>query len=239
MLISDNFDELICRYVIKGNLTNITQLHIGVGRAETEFSIIDNPLIRIYLNEDEIPYIPGSSFKGVLRTEVEKYLRSLGESICFPYNDESSCNDPERDINDICLACRIFGNNRIGSHVIVSDAVLNMEKFPGIKIKPGIAINRITGTAQKGALYQVETLQPGGIFSFEIQIINIDLKEDNKLSKALKYALNLLVKGLLQIGGKRSTGLGKIKIMNAKVKEIRPENLESLEFPEYELKDLL
>jgi len=99
-----------------------------------------------------------------------------------------------------------------------------MEKFPGIKIKPGIAINRITGTAQKGALYQVETLQPGGIFSFEIQIINIDLKEDNKLSKALKYALNLLVKGLLQIGGKRSTGLGKIKIMNAKVKEIRPES---------------
>jgi len=240
----DNFAKLNCRYIISGTLTNISQLHVGAGTAETEFSIIDNPLIRLKIENDEIPYIPGSSLKGVIRTEVERFLKALEEKkgptfekICYPYDNRSKCNTG--NIERICLACRIFGNTQVGSHFIVSDSILKMSNFPGVKIKPGIAINRITGSTQRGALYEIETLQPGGIFDFEFQIININLKANNDIARAIKFVLGELLRGWIQVGGKRSTGLGQIKIIDAKVTEIRPEHLETLKFDEYDLKQLL
>ena len=240
----NDFDEFICRYIIKGTLTNTTQLHIGTGKAETEFTV-DDPLIRINNGKDEVPYIPGSSLKGILRTEIEKYLKSMGQNICFPYNNKSSCNSG--DIKDICLACQIFGCQQISSHFIVSDAILNTKKYldPGTKIKPGIAINRVTGSTQRGAFFQVETLQPGGVFNFEFQILNIDLREESIKKKAIKFALYQLKEGWIQVGGKRSTGLGQIKFnekddkLDVSVIEIRPEHLEDLKFPEKNLEDFL
>jgi len=242
----NDFDELICRYIMKGTLRNTTQLHIGTGRSATEFATVDDPLIRLSIGMDEVPYIPGSSLKGILRTEIEKYLKGLGENICFPYDHKSSCNSG--DIKDICLACQIFGCQQIGSHFVVSDAILLDTKDypnPGTKIKPGIAINRVTGSTQRGALFQVETLQPGGVFNFEFQILNIDLKEDSIKKKAIKFALYQLKEGWIQVGGKRSTGLGQIKFnekngkLDVTVTEIRPEYLEDLKFAEKNLEDFL
>lgn len=238
----NNFDKLICRYIIKGTLTNTTQLHIGTGGSETEFAV-DDPIITVRIRNDEIPYIPGSSLKGILRSEVEKYLKGQGEVICVPYNTESLCNKGE--IKDMCFACQIFGCQQIGSHFIASDAILKIDHHPGVKIKPGIAINRITGSTQRGAFFQTETLQPGGLFDFEFEIFNIDLKTNDKKAKAIKFILKELRDGWIQIGGKKSTGFGRIQFgktngkLDVKVIEIRPEHLETLEFPEYTLDELL
>ncbi|MEE9378975.1 MAG: CRISPR-associated RAMP protein Csx7 [Candidatus Lokiarchaeia archaeon] len=241
----DNFDELICRFIIRGTLTNITQLHVGAGGAETEFSI-DNPLIRLKIGDKQVPYIPGTSLKGIIRTEIERYLKSdkdyetfSFEKICYPYINDSDCNTGE--IQNICLACRIFGNSQVGSHIIISDAILDTENFafPGVKTKPGNAINRITGAAQSGQLYDIEALQPGGVFNFEIQIINIDLSIDNIITRALKFILKELQEGWIQVGGKRSTGFGQIKIKEAKIIEMRPKHLMDLKFDEYSLEHLM
>lgn len=237
----DNFAQFECRYIIKGTITNISQLHVGAGGAETEFSI-DNPLIRLKIRNTDVPYIPGSSLKGIFRNEIEKYLKAQEktketlhfQNVCYVYDNKNSCNTKE--IENICLACRIFGNSQIGSHIIVSDAILNMDYFPGVKNKTGIAINRITGATQRGALYDVETLQPGGIFNFELQIININLKENNVITRAIKFLLKELLEGWIYVGGKRSTGLGKIKVEDAKIMEIRPETLH--EFSKLQATDL-
>ncbi|MHA1766093.1 MAG: type III CRISPR-associated RAMP protein Csx7, partial [Promethearchaeota archaeon] len=236
----DNFDKLICRFIIKGWLTNLTQLHVGTGRDESQFNVIDNPLIRIKYEDEDLPYIPGSTLKGIFRNEIERYLRSINdkEEICYPY-DPNGCNS--KKISEICSACKIFGNTQLGSHFLISDAILDKGKgiFSGTIIKPGNAIDRITGTAKSGALYFLETIQPGACFRFEFQIHNIDLKISDKLSNAIKYILRELTAGNLQIGGRRSIGLGKIKILEAEVTEIRPENLENFEFNTYPLEELL
>ncbi len=236
-----DLDKLISRYIIKGIIKNTTQLHVGTGEAETEFTPIDNPLIRIKINHEDIPYIPGSSLKGILRTEVEKYYRAIGKDVCYPYNHNSHCN--RGNIDELCPACQIFGSQQISSHFIVSDAILQDTEeypFPGIKIKPGNAINRITGVAQHGALYQVETIQPGGCFKMTIQINNIDLRDDSsELTKGVKYLLRQLKEGWLQVGGKRSSGLGQIELIEAQVTEIKPEHLESLTFPTYPIGELI
>src|SRR5947209_19972885 len=64
--------ELRNRYVFKGKLQMQTGLHIGGGKAT--LSHTDSPVV---LTPDDLPYIPGSSLKGTLRSTIEKLVASL------------------------------------------------------------------------------------------------------------------------------------------------------------------
>lgn len=64
--------ELRNRYVFEGRLVMQTALHIGGGRVTLSSS--DSPVV---LTPDQKPFIPGSSFKGALRSTVEKIVPSL------------------------------------------------------------------------------------------------------------------------------------------------------------------
>lgn len=70
--------ELRNRYRFTGKLVMETALHIGGGKATLSSS--DSPVV---LTPDQKPYIPGSSFKGALRSTVEKMAANLpGFSTC-------------------------------------------------------------------------------------------------------------------------------------------------------------
>ena len=60
------------RYLFKGKLVLQTALHIGGGR--TTLSSSDSPVV---LTLKQIPFIPGSSFKGSLRSTIEKFVPTL------------------------------------------------------------------------------------------------------------------------------------------------------------------
>jgi CRISPR-associated RAMP protein (TIGR02581 family) len=64
------------RYLFKGSLVMQTALHIGGGRVTLSGS--NNPVV---LTPEEIPFIPGSSFKGSLRSTVEKLVPSLAPNL--------------------------------------------------------------------------------------------------------------------------------------------------------------
>ena len=55
------------KYFIEGELVVLTALHIGSGKEEAEH---DAP----FMKEDGNFYIPGSSFRGYLRTKLERFL---------------------------------------------------------------------------------------------------------------------------------------------------------------------
>lgn len=67
--------ELRNRYLFKGLLVMQTGLHIGGGRASLSPS--DSPVV---LTPTGHPFIPGSSFKGALRSTVEKLVPELPDS---------------------------------------------------------------------------------------------------------------------------------------------------------------
>lgn len=67
--------ELRNRYRFKGKLVMQTALHIGGGKVTLSHS--DSPVV---LTPDEIPFIPGSSFKGSLRSTVEKLVANLSDT---------------------------------------------------------------------------------------------------------------------------------------------------------------
>lgn len=84
------FEVLRRRILLKGTISLQTGLHIGTGR-DIGASAIDNPILKDFLGK---PFIPGSSLKGVLRSNLEAFLRA--------YNDRECSN----------LCCEVVGNKK-------------------------------------------------------------------------------------------------------------------------------
>lgn len=74
----NNRYQLRNRYIFEGQFVMETALHIGGGTAHLSSS--DNPVV---LTPDQQPFIPGSSFKGALRSTVEKIVPSLPAAMQF------------------------------------------------------------------------------------------------------------------------------------------------------------
>ncbi|MBI5187367.1 MAG: CRISPR-associated RAMP protein [Nitrospinae bacterium] len=84
------FGVLKNRYVIQGNIVFKTPLHIGSGESGTR----TDSLVVKYFNGE--PYIPGSSFKGVLRGTLERIAPVLGLDSCLLYSG-SECGKVIRE----------------------------------------------------------------------------------------------------------------------------------------------
>jgi len=199
---------------IKGYITCLTGLRVGgtkdtVGIGETDNPIIRHPITRL-------PYIPGSSFKGKLRSLVE--VKPIYGTKTPETGKPCDCGG--------CNICNLFGhsNVRAGQHpsrLIFRDAVLVedsekelKEALPGsyVEVKTEIAMNRNTGSAQQGALRQQERVPEGTQFDFEM-VLRL-YEEDNNLRK--KY-FELLSDGFQMLendylGGSGTRGYGKIEI---------------------------
>lgn len=100
---SQNRYELRNRYVFRGKLVMETALHIGGGRVTLSSS--DSPVV---LTPDQKPFIPGSSFKGALRSTVEKIVPNLpGLWTCALIElSEDGLREEHRQGNKICSTVR-------------------------------------------------------------------------------------------------------------------------------------
>lgn len=97
------FEKFINRYIIEGNLTAVTALHIGAAEDEFRPNGCKNPFFR---NAGGLPLIPGSSLKGAMRSFLEQYLSSepgrdallqdvhFRKEIC---NEQNPCANLEND----------------------------------------------------------------------------------------------------------------------------------------------
>ncbi len=98
--------ELRNRYIFRGRLVMQTALHIGGGKVTLSSS--DSPVV---LTPDQKPFIPGSSFKGALRSTVEKLVPGLPRfSTCALIDLDKNALQAEldrgKDIKDICSTVR-------------------------------------------------------------------------------------------------------------------------------------
>ena len=106
--------------VITGQIECQTGLHIGGSEETIEIGGIDNPVIKHPVTKE--PYIPGSSLKGKMRSQMEKL-----EGKVQPNGEP--CNCAESD----CLVCRVFGPHKRSSHnlgptrMLIRDAMMNEE----------------------------------------------------------------------------------------------------------------
>jgi CRISPR-associated RAMP protein (TIGR02581 family) len=220
------FDTFKNRLEITGTLTTVTALRISKGRS-TEPISSDLPVIKDALGR---PLIPGSSFKGALRSRLESFLRGIvgndRKLVANPaIEDEWSITSQEMKKikenfqDDGALTAEILKHTDLISHLFGSPWIASKFQVRDLTVKPedwfgqyqerdGVAIDRDTETAADGKLYDFQVVPAGTPFEFKAIVENAE-----------DWELGLLMIGLHQfeteqipLGGGRSRGLGVVKL---------------------------
>lgn len=180
-------------------------VRIGVGRAAGVEAGTDLPLFR---DHEGHPVIPGSSFKGVLRSAGERLLRGVDPKICDPLRDPCVGGTEELDPAAVerqsCRICRLFGNQQRAGRIQVGDLVA---REATTLVRDGVAIDRRELKAAEGLKYDYEVVAPGAIFTGRMRL---DDPEDGEVGLVLTL-LDLVDAGLVTVGGGASRGLGRLR----------------------------
>lgn len=209
--------ELKKHIVITGILKCETGLHIGGSAEQMEIGGVDLPIIKHPVSKE--PYVPGSSLKGKMRSELEKkYNKTISGEPC-------GCGRED------CPICKIFGPHKNPKHtlgptrILVRDCPLsnksrieynNLMKEKGIDYiekKTENIIDRIKGTASNPRTQ--ERVPAGAEFDLEITLQVFDTDNEAKCKEIVKESLFLVQKSYL--GGSGSRGYGKVRFFNMKI----------------------
>ena len=224
------FDVFKNRLELTGTLTTITALRISQGRS-TEPIGSDLPVVKDALGQ---PLIPGSSFKGALRSRLESFLRGIDPALARDPSELVSreMNEQVTDIKtrikeskqtdaqkDIALAealdgitdeaSKVFGTPWQASKFQVRDLTVKPDSWFGqYQERDGVSIDRDTETAVDGRLYDFQVVPANTEFEFKAVFENAE-----------NWELGLLTIGLQQLkmqqiplGGGNSRGLGVVQL---------------------------
>lgn len=247
-----DFTTFHSRLRVKGVLHTDTAIRIGAGGGggPTER---DLPVLKDLRGR---PYIPGSSFKGAYRAQLERLLRGMDEKLACPATSRprqagalAGCltqgdidelkirfsEDPaelsRQILQSSCWTCSLFGAPWLASKVLIRDLTVDRSTwFDRYLIRDGVAIDRDTETAADGMKYDFEAVPPGTEFSFELVIENASTAE---LGLAL-LGLREFEEGLVLLGGAASRGLGRIHL---ELDWVRSEWLTAEKLSDYFLKN--
>lgn len=209
-----DFDILTRLTIVKGILVNLTPIRVGVGRESPLGAAADIAVLKIRHNGREAPYIPGSSLKGVFRSFVEMLARSRNHNIHDPWEFEIMKQEAKNC--SPCIVCSIFGSTELASHIRIYDALPASNTEPIIRLKTGVVIDREFRGARPGLLYTEEIIEPGYEWQFRMDIINIPFPDENDdRSKFLMELFKTLKTLGLQVGARRSIGMGLMKLKDA------------------------
>src|SRR5246127_5299300 len=101
--------KLIGKLILEGDITCHTGLHIGAGKGSLEIGGADNPVVKDAFG---LPYIPGSSLRGKIRSLLDQSsgLAVPSELVYLSKRkgQEVRIHQSERPDDEICL---LFGRN--------------------------------------------------------------------------------------------------------------------------------
>src|SRR6202140_2119552 len=218
--------KLIGKLILEGDITCRTGLHIGAGKGSLEIGGADNPVVKDAFG---LPYIPGSSLRGKLRSLLENSLGVTGSAelvyLSKRRGQEVRIHQSDRPDDEICV---LFGRNpgRVGkvggetldsgvaspARLTVYDAPLVAESItPQMRenlddelteVKSENAIDRITSQANPRTL---ERVPMGARFKTRL-VMDVLCEEDAPLFLRVLEGLRLLEDDALGGGGSRGSG---------------------------------
>ncbi len=173
----------------------------------------------------ETVYLPGSSLKGVVRSQAERILMTLDpKRVVDPFDkrlgkrSEAERKDPALVYRGSCAAARTFGSLKVGGRARFADAypwpldsnkkeaIERAQELQVLAARTGVAIDRRTGATRRGALYNLEVVESGR-FETEIGLVNFQLWQLALLMQALVD----IDEGFARIGSGKSRGLGRAR----------------------------
>jgi CRISPR-associated protein Csm3 len=199
---------------VRGTVHCLTGLHVGGGKDDIQIGGMDNPVLRHPLTR--LPYVPGSSLKGKLRSLLEYCYGRVPDN-----GRPCGCARPD------CPVCTLFGphfrpDHPLGpSRLIFRDAPLTEEsqsRLQGLlevgldyaEVKTSTMIDRRTQIAARGTLRSEERVPEGTEFVLRISVRLFTDDNEQQLLRWLGEALALLQKDAL--GGSGTRGSGQVEI---------------------------
>lgn len=203
------FDVLESRILMDYEVIVKSDLHVG-GHRESAPGEMEMGVLK---GADGNPVIPGSSLKGVLRSEMEKLLKGLGKHTCTP---DKLC-DPQKGEKE-CTVCLLFGGKEYAGSIRVRDAITDSRKT---LVRDCVRIHRVSRKAAEGAFYPLEVVPRGTTFRGRITIENPKLEEYNyaKLG-ALLGTIRFFNATSKSLGGGVSRGFGEVLVVPKEIREV-------------------
>ena len=213
--------KLLGKIFLEGLIETQTGLHIGGATRGIDIGGVDSIVIRDTLTN--LPYIPGSSLKGKMRSLLEKFLHLEQNK---PIKDISIHQCESKEEYDKCDLCKIFGiasDEGFGTptRITVRDALLTEDSetrlrdtetdLPFTEVKWEAVIDRVTSKAMPR---QIERVPAGVTFEFQLGF-NVFEEKDKEMFKRVLQAMELLEHDYL--GGQGTRGYGQIQFQNLNV----------------------
>lgn len=205
-------------------------LLIKSGEISADPSLPDMQFVRTYrAGTGEVLYIPGASLKGVVRSFIEKALRTLDDRqswrwACNPF--ETGCGQilgreakepPSWEVyRRSCGVCRLFGHTRLRGRVAFAD--FHPKGEVKTEIRYGVAISRLSHAVAQGP-FEME-VAVGGAFKGRVMLENYELWQLGLVAMALE----VMNQGFLKVGFGKNRGFGEVevKVGQAQVEEVAP-----------------
>ncbi len=227
--------RLIGKLILEGELQCETGLHIGAGKGSLEIGGADNPVVKDAFG---MPYVPGSSLRGKLRSLLEQASGAAVPSelvyLSKRKGQEVRIHQSDRPDDEICL---LFGRNPGRMEKFGGDALDNGNATPArlsvfdsplvqdsitaqmrenlddelTEVKSENAIDRITSQANPRTLERV----PAGARFRVRMVLDVMAEEDAVLAPRVLEALRMLEDDSLGGGGSR--GSGRVRFSNLKL----------------------
>jgi CRISPR-associated RAMP protein (TIGR02581 family) len=218
------FDIFQNRLEIIGTLTTVTAIRVGAGRSIDPIGT-DLPVMKDALGQ---PLIPGSSFKGALRSRVEAFLRGINPTFALDPSELVSreqsdvvkqLKERHREGSDQALTTELIGVTDLVSQVFGAPWLAGKVQIRDLTVVPGtwfgqyqerdsVRIDRDTETASGGAKYDFQVVPAGTPFQFQAVMENAE----NWQLGLLAIGLNQFEQGQVPLGGARSRGLGVVEL---------------------------
>jgi CRISPR-associated protein Csm3 len=222
--------QLTAITTLTATLKLVSGLRIGAGDSEMRIGGVDNTVIKH--PHTGLPYIPGSSLKGKMRSLLEWRSGAVKEGPLgwSDYDkDKATVNDPiHSEVKRILQLFGISGDAQLGeqmkdigpSRLSFWDCQLQQAWTKEVRdnnqmlteVKSENRINRISGVAEHPR--QTERVPAGACFDFRLSVKRLAGDGDELLATVLQ-GLKLLE--LDSIGGSGSRGYGKVKFIGLKI----------------------
>jgi CRISPR-associated protein Csm3 len=214
--------NLYGRVFIEFKIEAETGLHIGGAESSLSIGGVDNVVIRDPLSNQ--PYIPGSSIKGKMRSQMEKF-HSLPQNRRIHQVTIHTCQDAEAYSG--CSVCHIYGvpgevDFSTSTRLVVRDVQLtegSVEELreartdlPLSEVKWEAAIDRVTSAATPR---QMERVPAGAVFGPAEMVYSIYDAADIARFGDVVEGMQLLEDDYL--GGSGSRGSGKVAFRDVQV----------------------
>lgn len=215
---------LVGRVFVDFDICTLTGLHIGGSPGTLAIGNVDNPVIRNPLNGQ--PYIPGSSLRGKMRSQLEK---ELGAPQNFSIGRDVAIHSAKtREEYQVSVVSRTFGISANDfsepTRLVVRDAFLTPRSvnelneirtdLPFTEVKWEAAIDRVTSAATPR---QQERVPAGAVFRGALTFsMYDDLARDARLFATIMRGLRLVEEDYL--GGQGARGSGQVRFANIELK---------------------